>query len=279
MSDSKKKELIKENEALMRKVDELSATLYQVNQKLKESESLKSHFISNITNEIVNPFASVIANAENIQSLNENEMSQAWKMANMIFDEAFYLDFQLKNILAAAAIEAGTDGLKPVSVNLKSVAEGIVDFFKKQCEKKQVDVKLSWQTNDGVQNFDAFVTDEEKLSLLIKNLVDNAVKFSPQNGLVDINLWIENDSLFFQISDEGKGIPETEKQLIFDRFKQLDKRISSLNTGHGLGMSIVSAYLDQFDGQLHFEELVGTGTSITVTIPEMEKGTEWEDLN
>ena len=96
-------ELRKEN-------DELLRSIQKVNEKLQDSERFKGHFISNITNEIVNPFSSVLALAENIRHLNESEIGVAHRLADLIYEEAFHLDFQLKNIFAAAMIEAGNGG-------------------------------------------------------------------------------------------------------------------------------------------------------------------------
>ena len=96
---------------------ELARSLSEVNEKLHDSERLKGHFISNISNEIVNPFTSVLALAENIKRLKEGEIPMAHHMAELIFEEAFHLDFQLKNIFAAALIEAGKEQVKCSVIN------------------------------------------------------------------------------------------------------------------------------------------------------------------
>ena len=79
--------------------EELIKSLHVVNEKLCDSERLKGHFISNITNEIINPFASILALAGNIQQLKEGEIQLAHRMASLIFEEAFHLDFQLHTFL------------------------------------------------------------------------------------------------------------------------------------------------------------------------------------
>ena len=88
-------------------IKELNRELVQVNEKLTESEKLKSHFISNITNEIVNPFASIVNLAKNLMWLDKNKQMDVKKIAGLIYLESFRLDFQLKNIFMAAKIEAG----------------------------------------------------------------------------------------------------------------------------------------------------------------------------
>jgi len=118
--------------------EELVRSLYKVNEKLHDSEKLKGHFISNITNEIVNPFASVLALAENIRELKEGEIEYAHRLAELIYEEAFHLDFQLKNIFAAALIEAGTEESKLSNISLPDMAEYIWQYFNSQLKKKEI---------------------------------------------------------------------------------------------------------------------------------------------
>ena len=273
-----REELLKEHEELIRKVDDLSGKLYRVNNKLKESETLKGHFISNITNEIVNPFASILIQSENIQKLKADEMGKARMMASMIYDEAFNLDFQLKNIFAAAAIEAGKDELKPVTVNLNRLFERNIRLFRKQINSKQLDFELTLDSGNDKADFDTFISDEEKLDLAVKNLLDNAIKYSFEKGRIKIGLSMCENTFTFTIEDNGKGIPGDKKQEIFDRFGQLDKNIHSMNPGHGLGLSIVISYVHSLDGNLKFEDRV-QGTSITVNIPALDKNEDWGDLD
>ena len=271
-------DLLKEHEALSRKVEELSGKLYRVNNKLKESEALKGHFISNITNEIINPFSSILVIAENMQKLKNGQMDEAKMMSSMIYDEAFHLDFQLKNIFAAAAIEAGKDDLKPTTVNLNSLFEKSILFFKKQINSKEISINLKQeQKNEGDYTF--FVTDEDKLALIIKNLLDNAIKFSFEKGQIDISMLLDENGLTFSVRDYGKGIPTEKTQAIFDRFLQLDERINSINSGHGLGLSIVNSYVLYLNGYLEIEEQNGAGVCMKVSISELEKDEVWDELD
>lgn len=268
-----------EHRALLKKVDELSEKLYRVNQRLKDSETLKGHFISNITNEIINPFSSILVLSENMQKLRDGQMDEAKRMANSIFNEAFHLDFQLKNIFAAAAIEAGVDDLKPVSVNVKRLFKKSIQFFQKQMEQKKINLDLIIEKSDELEKLNEFVTDEEKLELVLKNILDNAIKFSFEGGQINVSLSFKNGHLCFSVRDFGKGIPAEKKQEIFDRFHQLDERINSINTGHGLGLSIVNSYLFLLNGEAKLDTELQQGTSMLISLNELEKDDEWDDLD
>ena len=259
--------------------EELLTSLHTVNEKLCDSERLKGHFISNITNEIINPFASILALADNIQHLKEGEISSAHRMADLIFEEAFHLDFQLQNIFAAAQIEAGKADLKIVSFNLKDFGTYIQEYFNDQLQKLKIQLKISYLNELGSEDEHfKFVSDREKLDLILKNLISNSIKFSYEGSTIDVEFVYGNGVLSIEVSDYGKGIHPEDRKVIFDRFKQLDEKINSINTGHGLGLSIVLAYVNLLNGNVSLNDNFNGGTRITISIPESEEVDDWDDL-
>jgi signal transduction histidine kinase len=254
-----------EKKKSLQELEKLASELREVNQKLAESESLKSHFISNITNEIVNPFTSIVILSKNILSVKEGDWDKVKRMASLIYSEAFNLDFQLKNIFAAAEIEAGELFLEVSNVKVDLLIQALIDSFVPETLKKQLTftfIKEAPETDNFV-----FKTDAEKLKLILSNLVDNAIKFSKNNKII-IRRWTENDKLLVSVQDFGIGISENNQKIIFDRFKRLDSGINSLNRGHGLGLSINKALLDFLDGHIDIQSRKNEGTTFTIGIPQ-----------
>ena len=264
-------QLKKENEELVR-------GLYDVNEKLHNSERLKGHFISNITNEIVNPFTSVLALAENIKQLKEGEISMARHMAGLIFEEAFHLDFQLKNIFAAALIEAGKEEIKCSVIDLNQLINQIIHYFNPLLEKKRIQLSVSFSNESHHLETASFTSDREKLDLILKNLISNSIKYSPEDSVIEVNCFLRMGELSMEVSDHGKGINPEDRKVIFDRFKQLDEKINSINTGHGLGLSIVQAYTDILGGKVSLNDNYDIGINVMVIIPESVNTNEWDDL-
>jgi len=264
-------DLKKENEELVR-------SLYKVNEKLRDSEKLKGHFISNITNEIVNPFASVLALAENIKQLKADEMTYAYRLADLIYEEAFHLDFQLKNIFAAALIEAGKEEPKLVQINIHELSKNISQYFNTQLKKKNIELSVSCLNKTVADAPVLFISDKEKLDMIIKNLISNAIKYSPDNSIINLDFVFGNGTLSIEVSDHGKGINQDDRRIIFDRFKQLDEKVNSINTGHGLGLSIVQAYSELLGGKVSLNDNYEGGIRIMVTIPESSGTEDWDDL-
>jgi signal transduction histidine kinase len=258
--------------------EQLTCELFEVNKLLKESEAFKSHFISNVTNEILNPFSSILALSENFRNMDKTDLEQAKKMAASIYQEAFHLDFQLKNVFAAAMIEAGLDDPIPVQVNLSELVRRTIRFFSYETERKQLEVDLTIEDHDR-RLLTTFVTDELKLELVIKNLLSNAFKFSYRGGKIQIMAGIANNKFFWQIRDFGAGVPPEEYKVIFNRFKQLDQNIHSLNTGQGLGLSIVKAYLPALNGTIVLENPETGGLKVKIELPELSIPADDVDLD
>ena len=263
--------LEKENEELVRSLSEVS-------EKLHDSERLKGHFISNITNEIVNPFTSVLALAENIKRLKEGEIPMAHHMAELIFEEAFHLDFQLKNIFAAALIEAGKEQVKCSVINLNELNSQISEYFRQLLDKKRIQLSISFSNESSDNDQILFTSDREKLDIILKNLISNSIKYSPEDSVIELKYFMGKKELHFEVSDQGKGINPEDRKIIFDRFKQLDEKINSINTGHGLGLSIVQAYAEMLGGKVRLNDNFDKGVNVMVIIPESAEASDWDDL-
>lgn len=272
-------ELCKQEVAqLKRENQELIRNLYKLNEKLRDSERLKGHFISNITNEIVNPFTSVLALTENIKQLNDGEMQQAHRMADLIFEEAFHLDFQLKNIFAAAMIEAGKTGVNCSVIRISELSDHIGQYFKNQLSKQNIRLAVRLLNGINPDSAISFTSDKEKLEMILKNLISNSIKYSPEGSVIELDFVLEKGILSLEVSDHGKGIDPLERTVVFDRFKQLDEKINSINTGHGLGLSIVQAYTELLGGKVSINEYTEGGIRVAVSLSESGETGDWDDL-
>jgi len=259
------KERFEKNKNMFRDQAQLMTELKSVNEKLVISEGLKSNFLSNIRNEINNPVASILELSRNISEGNLST-ENIKKFATLIYSETFNLDFQLRNIFASAEIEAGEAIVSPVSVNVSSLLESTLLSFKHQVEKKNI--HLSVRTS--FRNNETFCSDPEKLHLILSNVLANAIQFSQVGGIVEIKFEIENGQLFFSILDNGPGISETDRRIIFDRFRQIEEGSTKTYGGHGLGLCITKALLELIDGEIKLESEKNKGSVFSVFVNESE---------
>lgn len=256
---------LQENKDLLNQERKLSTELNDVNEKLLESEHLKSNFLSNIRNEINNPIASILELAKNISegSLSKDEVKD---LAGFIYLEAFDLDFQLRNIFFSAEIEAGESPLSIVSINIYSLIESILTSFKKRMDRKGI--HLIW--DNSIIKHRIFKTDSEKLHLIICNLIANAIQFSNQGGTIEVCSQFEGDELVICVKDTGIGISKENQQKIYDRFHQIEEGSTKTYGGHGLGLSITKALLEIIEGRIELESDLGKGSCFKAFIKELD---------
>lgn len=256
---------------IQKKYEELQQEYQSMSKRLKDSEALKSHFISNVTNEIVNPFTSIIGLSKAILSVDKQEWKKIVSMVALIHNEAFNLDFQLKNIFTAAKIEAGEILPNVQKVHIRQLIQSVIDSFTVVTRKMGIEIEFDYEIQLGFGEKDYyFNTDAEKLKQIISNILNNAVKYSYKDSKVIVKTWIDDDLLFISIQDFGTGISEKNQNIIFERFKRLDTGINSINQGHGLGLSIAKALLDVLEGTIDIKSVKGEGSTFTISIPRLK---------
>ncbi len=244
------------NKQLLKQIDDL-------NKKLVESETFKSHFLSNVTNEIINPFASVMGLSHQIMELKKGDLQKAAGLAELIFAEAATLDFQLHNIFMAARLEAGEEKPELSEINLRELVEEMVGKIKHEADKKRETFRLNI---DSVAV--SVVSDREKLGLILLNLLSNAVKFSGSGKNVIVRVQLKAGNLTIEIEDEGMGMTKEEIERIFDRFHRSDTVIQSITPGSGLGLAVVEGLLFVLNGKADIDSLPGKGTIVRIFLPE-----------
>lgn len=263
-------ELIKELESrpglLAKYIDQreqsLREELLAVNKKLVISEQIKTDFLSNIRNEIINPVTALLELSQALADVDESANS---KIAGLIFEESSKLNFQMRNILSSAEMEAGEAELTISGVDIDNLVQSTIKGFGKQLQKKQLEVETLGSAS-GI----AFKTDVDKVQLILTNLLSNAIQFSYVGNKVEISYFIEEGQLHLSVKDYGIGITQIDQEEVFSRFTQLNRGTTKAYPGHGLGLSLTRALLEVLDGQLTLESAPEKGSTFGIHIPEAE---------
>ncbi|MFW5974568.1 MAG: sensor histidine kinase [Bacteroidota bacterium] len=243
----------------------LQKQLQEVNRKLQDAEAFKSHFIARISNEFINPFTAILTISDNLRKGKFSDQKELQKMIGYVYDEAMFLDFQLKNLFTAAKIEAGEIERDIETVYPAKLINEVLKEYDKEMEKK----KLQLEKTFGFPQNSVFITDKGKLELIVKNLLSNAIKFSDRESKVTLESRLTDGKLFFEVENQGTPITEEQLEVIFDRFRQLDNRIHSLNPGSGIGLSICRELAELLNGEIHAVR-TNNGIRFMVTLPEMQ---------
>ena len=271
----------------------LTSKLEVMNEKLKDSESLKSQFLSNIRNEINNPLSAIMGLASQFLT-GSCDPDVCRRNARMIYSEAFNLDFQLQNIFMAAELEAGEAEPAYTNVDISSVIDSCIDKLSFRAQEKQVAVSRSLP-DDLV-----FATDAKMFELILINLlflvmgmfldtmvlllimvpvvlpvmrlvgidpVFFGVEFNHTEGKLQVQIEESSNGLNVAVIDNGPGIKPEDCETIFDRFRQLESGSAKGHRGHGLGLSISWTLAELLQGTLDVDSRPEQGSRFVLTLP------------
>lgn len=250
-------------------LSELTKQLQLLYKKLKESEGLKSRFLSNIQNEMNNPLASILGLSKIISSVESHNLEKARSMAESIHAEAFNLDFQLKNIFAAAELESGEAQIETVKVDLEQFMQGLVEMYRHKLQQKKLTLRYSKEIADKTNEKFYFRTDPAKLQIVLSNILSNAINFSHPAKEVKVCITHQQGTLRITVQDYGIGIDPSEQDVIFNRFTQLDSGVTKKYRGHGLGLSVSKDFLELINGTIQLTSSKEKGSIFTVILQEL----------
>jgi signal transduction histidine kinase len=248
------------NRKALKDMRAMTHKLEQVNEKLHESEALKSQFLSNIRNEINNPLSAIMGLAAQLidQSCDPEVCRDTIRM---IYAEAFNLDYQLQNVFMAAELEAGDTEPAFAMVEISSVMNSCLDKLGCRISDKRL-VVAKHIPEDLI-----FPTDAQKIEIIMLNLLGNAAEFTESCSTITLEVEEHRQGLTVSVSDNGPGISAADQAVIFDRFRQLEAGATKCHRGHGLGLSICWALAELLGGSLDLDSQPGQGSRFVLTLP------------
>ena len=248
------------NRALDMQVDRLS----EKNLALYESNKLKSEFLANVSHELRTPLNAIIGFAEILQEQLHEDAKKKRYVTNVLESGKLLLSI-INDLLDLAKIEAGRMEIRWAKCAVGEVIEILVNLIRAQAEEKQLHLHYSVDENLGLVD-----TDPGKLQQILFNLLNNAVKFTPTGGRVDVKAGLKNGDCFsVTVSDSGPGIAPEDHEKIFEKFQQLDGSMTREHTGAGLGLAIVKELTQMLGGQIRLASQPQQGASFTVEFPLM----------
>lgn len=241
--------------------------LIQAKQKAEESDRLKSAFLANMSHEIRTPMNAIIGFT---QFLLKPELSNDKKIqyVSIISEQAYALLRIVEDILDVSKIEVGQLKIISTDVDLSNLMNETFDYYYQRIKVLEGKSQLSISMHlDERLNGLNICTDEQRLKQVLKNLLDNAVKFT-EKGIIEIGCDIKDKNLVFFVKDSGIGISSEKLDIIFDRFRQAeDSSTSKKYGGTGLGLSIVKGLVELMKGNMWVESELNKGTTFYFSLP------------
>lgn len=268
------------NEDLERKVEERTKVLHeallelesskdQLSQALaseKELNDMKSRFVTMASHEFRTPLSTILSSISLVSKYEHGDNAEKVdKHVQRIKSAVTNMTLILNDFLSAEKLEEGKVLVRAEEADLPELTGAVIGEVQGLLKAGQ---KIDYQHN-GQHISCCF--DKQIIRNILLNLVSNAIKFSPENKTITIRTGITGTALTIAVSDQGIGIPDDEKEHLFERFFR--SRNATNIQGTGLGLNIVSKYLEVMKGKIDFESTLNKGTTFSVTIPHEHKST------
>lgn len=254
----------------------LVAVLHDTTEQEKE-ERERRLFVSNVSHELRTPLTSV---KSYLEALDEGALSEpvAPDFIKVSLDETNRMMRMVSDLLSLSRIDNATSHLDIELTNFTAFITFILNRFDKirsQNDDKKYEIIRDYPINSIWVEIDT-----DKMTQVIDNIINNAIKYSPDGGKITVSMKTTDTQMILSISDEGLGIPKKDLPRIFDRFYRVDKARSRAQGGSGLGLAIAKEIIKQHNGFIWAKSEYGKGSTFTIVLPydkEAVKDDDWEE--
>ena len=258
----------------------LVCVLHDVTSQQKEERERKQ-FVSNVSHELRTPLTSVHSYVEALSDGAWKDKDIAPQFLTVIQNETNRMIRMINDLLSLSRMDSGTTKLNLEYVNIKELFNYILNRFDLIIKKDENDQNSKKYTIERYfTDKDLWVEiDTDKFTQVIDNIMNNAIKYSPDGGVITTRLLETHNHVILSISDQGLGIPRKDLGRIFDRFFRVDKARSRKQGGTGLGLAISKEVINLLGGQIWVDSIEGQGSTFYISLPYVpyEEEDDWDD--
>jgi signal transduction histidine kinase len=254
-----KTQMARQEEIIAERTQELQTAF----ERLKRQDQAKTRFFSVINHEMRTPLTAILGFTE-IMLVHGSRTSDDAHMLNIVKDNTRRLMGLVNNILDMARIEDGQMTVLPEVVQVSSAIEQAISVVRPMAEEKAISIEV-----DVYPDMPDVRADPRRLHQILINLLDNAIKYTPDTGKVTISTRssIITDQVLIGVTDTGIGIPASELPFVFDRFSRVERAETNQAVGTGLGLFIVKGLVEAHGGEMFVESEEGHGSCFALTLP------------
>jgi two-component system sensor histidine kinase ResE len=231
--------------------------------RVQSSQRSQREFVANVSHEMKTPLTSIQGFAQALLDGTAKTKKSQQQAAQVIYDESERMRRMVVDLLDLAKLDAGTEELDMLPVNVNMLLNSIAEKFSPQSARMGVSIEV-----DIESNLPPLIADGDRLAQVFTNLVDNALKFTPHGGKVSIRALVESSEMHITVSDPGAGISSDDLPHIFERFFRADPaRKGGEFHGAGLGLAIAHQIVVAHGGRISVQSEIGVGTAMEVVLP------------
>lgn len=226
-------------------------------------DKLRDDFIANVSHELRTPVAMLQGYSEAIIDDIAASDEEKKEFAKIIYDETLRIGRLVNELLDLARMEAGHISLVKDDIPIHSFIERVTNKFNGLAKENHVHLSCEIQSTR-----DTFFIDSDRIEQVLTNLIDNAIRHTPENGNVKVKFEETNKGFQINVEDNGSGIPEEDIPFVFERFYKADKARTRGKSGTGLGLAIAKNIVEAHDGNITVKSKVGQGTTFSFFLPK-----------
>ncbi len=226
-------------------------------------DKMRSDFIANVSHELRTPISMLQGYSEAILDDMVTTEEEKNEMIRIIYDESKRMGRLVTELLDLARLESGYLSIYKEEVLIIPTIERITQKFEQIAKEKNIHLSLEHSLNPEL----LLTIDEDRMEQVLTNLIDNALRHTPEQGSVTVRLEKSDKQLAISVADTGFGIPEEDIPYIFERFYKADKARTRGKGGTGLGLAIAKNIVERHNGNLSVESTLGEGTTFFIKLP------------
>jgi len=230
--------------------------------ELHKLEQMRSDFAANVSHELKTPLTSIKGFADTLLEGAVEDMGTAKKFLEIIGIEADRLSRLINDILSLSEIELNKGNTFSKRINISAILKDTIEMMKSHARAKEISLGYLFANDEVWLNANI-----DRIKQMAINLIDNAIKYTPQGGSITILLEDPGDRIIIRVKDTGIGIAGEHIPRIFERFYRVDKGRSRTMGGTGLGLAIVKHIVKSMNGHIEVNSEPGKGTEFTIHIP------------
>lgn len=244
-------------------VQELTRAFNSMAARVQASQRSQREFVANVSHEMKTPLTSIQGFAQALLDGTAETQETQRKAAQVIYNESERMHRMVLDLLDLAKLDAGTADMKMSPVNMRVLLNAIAEKFAPQSQRAGVKIEM-----DIPADLPPLIADGDRMAQVFTNLTDNALKFTPQGGVITLRAFSDTDKMTVSVTDTGAGIQEEDLPHIFQRFYQADPaRKGGEAHSAGLGLAIVHEIVAAHGGRISVQSRKGAGTTMEVILP------------
>jgi two-component system sensor histidine kinase SenX3 len=231
--------------------------------ELTRTEEIRNDFVANVSHELKTPVGAISLLAEALESSADDEVAVR-RFAKRMQKESTRLAALVQDIIELSRLQGANVAQRGHPVDINAVISEAVDRSQLPAESKNIAIVVGGRVDAMVYG------DQDLLVTALRNLIDNAIRYSPENTRVGIGVRAKEGLVSISVTDQGDGLTPEDQERVFERFYRVDAARSRQTGGTGLGLSIVKHVISNHGGEVTLWSQPGQGSTFTIRLPEME---------